>query len=77
MLDIAVAHEQFRTSEIYNIGLVRSANNLAYRLTKSMQQVALRTCIRICRLVAEPFQTIIHTARNNSTELTIVEVVEH
>lgn len=35
MLDIAAAREQFRTSEISDIGLVQSAYNLADGLTKT------------------------------------------
>lgn len=66
MLDIAVAREQFRVSDVSDICLVRSAANLADGLTKAMHQAALRDCVGYGRLVVTPVQSIIRTPRIDS-----------
>lgn len=67
MLDIAVAREQFRVSDVSDIGLVRSASNLADGLTKAMQQASLRACLGTGITHVTPVQSIIRTPRNDDT----------
>lgn len=68
MLDSAVARDQLRTSEIFDIGLVCCVDNFADGLTKSMQQSPFCTCIGNGKLVVKPVETIIRTLKNDSTK---------
>ena len=67
MLDVAAGREQFRNMDVSDIGLVRSADNLADGLTKSMQQASLREVISKRKLTVSPVQTIIRNPRNDAT----------
>lgn len=68
MLDIAVFCENSRKSDMYDNGLVRTADSAADGLTKAMQQALLCTCIGDGKLVVESSQTVTRSARSNSTE---------
>ena len=59
MLDIACAREGYRRKDIHNIGFVRSGDNVADGLTKSMQQATLRAVLKSGKLVVNPEQWII------------------
>lgn len=59
MLDIAAAREVFRDRIISDTFFVRSSNNLANGLTKSMQQAALQLALRTGKIYARPEQWII------------------
>lgn len=59
VLDIAAARRQFQISDKCNIGLMRSDDNLAHGLTKSIQQAALRTCVANGRMIINPILLII------------------
>jgi len=59
MLDIAAAREGFKSKVISDIGFVRSSNNIADGLTKSMIQAALYQVLSSGRLHVLPEQWII------------------
>lgn len=61
MLDIAAAREGSRDKVISDIGFVRSSQNIADGLTKSMTQAALRDAISTGNLDVRPEQWIIRS----------------
>lgn len=77
MLDIAVAREQFRVADVSDIGLVRSEDNLADGLTKSMQQAALRDCVASGTIRTNPVQTIIRNPRNDAVVTALLMAENH
>lgn len=64
MLDVAALRDQFRTSYVSAIYLVRSAGNIADSLTKSMQQAALReVMMHSGKIMSKPVHTIVTSQR--------------
>lgn len=61
MLDIAAAREGFRDKIISDIGFVRSGNNIADGLTKSLSQAVLRDVVTSGHLDVKPEQWIVRS----------------
>lgn len=59
MLDIATARESFKNFDISDIGFVRTADNVADGLTKSMKQTAIRHILSEGRLKVRAQQWIV------------------
>ncbi len=66
LLDIAAAREGYRRREISNIGFVRSDQNLADGLTKTMTQAALPSVLSTGKLQITPEQWIIRDSGEKS-----------
>ena len=66
MLDIASSRESFRVGDISDIGLVRSADNIADGLTKTMSQAALHGILSTGRVNITLAQSIIRDDINSS-----------
>ena len=69
MLDIAAAREAFRVEDITDICLVRSDDNIADGLTKTMSQAALRDVMLNGRCDVKPVQSIIRDRINTRGDM--------
>ena len=59
MIDITAARNAFKSTVISDIGLVRSADNIADGLTKDMQQASLRSMMSTGKFDIRPVQWIV------------------
>ena len=67
MIDIAAARNAFKEEVISDIGLFRSADNIADGLTKEMQQASIRSMMVTGKLDVRPVQWIVRPGETSES----------